>query len=202
MSYKTIIVDIGAVGFPIGSFLPAVIRPPYELHLFEPSFKKDTSKVEHQLKKLGFNNNVYLHDIALSDKQDIVDFYVTQKLNCSSLRKPNNEVLYDRKDITTYEKIQTQTDTLDNVLGHLSHIDYLKLDTQGSEYEILLGASKTLSKVLYIKCEVEYIELYEGQKTKEDVINLLSQHNFEAVGIANPHKHHCDIFFRNKKLIF
>ena len=206
MSYKTIIVDIGATGFPQGSFLPknGEILEPYEFHLFEPRWdrinKDDTSKIRKKLEKLGLNNdNVFLYNIALSNKKDVVDFYLTQKGNCSSLREPNDEILHNRKDITTYEKIQTPTDTLNNILGHLSHIDYLKLDTQGSEYEILLGADEILPRVLNIKCEVEYVEMYKNQKTKNDIVNLLSQHNFKVVGSANGCQHHCDMFFKNKK---
>lgn len=45
----------------------------------------------------------------------------------------------------------------------LNYIDYLKIDTQGSELEILKGAEDLLDSIRCIDIEVEFNPIYEGQ---------------------------------------
>lgn len=199
---KNVIVDIGATGFPAGGFgVKNIKSKPYEIHLFEPRWEnisKD-APVRKELSAKGYNNDyIFLYNEALSDKQSVTDFYLTKKANCSSLRKPNSKVLSNRKDITNYRIIQVPTNTLDNILGHLPYINYLKLDTQGSEYEILLGASKMLLKTHQIKCETANVETYIGQKTKNKIIDLLKTYNFEVTKTETKSSRESDIFFINK----
>jgi hypothetical protein len=56
--------------------------------------------------------------------------------------------------------------------------DLLKLDTQGSEAEILTHAKRTLERCLVIQCEVEFVPLYEDQPLFADVDRLLRGHGF------------------------
>ena len=96
--------------------------------------------------------------------------------------------------------MQVNADTMDNVLGHLSHIDFLKMDTQGSEYEILQGAKEILKKTHHIKCECEYKEWYKGQKLAEDVISFLESIGFEKTRTNDIATTHADIFFKNTNI--
>ena len=55
--------------------------------------------------------------------------------------------------------------------------EFVKLDTQGSEYEILQGASRVLSeRCVAVFCEVEFFHVYRDQKTLADVTCLLREH--------------------------
>ena len=56
--------------------------------------------------------------------------------------------------------------------------DLLKLDTQGSEAEILAHAGETLKSCLIIQTEVEFVQLYEGQPLFADVDQLLRARGF------------------------
>ena len=204
---KKIIVDIGADAFPYGSYgdvhnvlnksvFDKWISGDREIHLFDccpEAFSRLT-------KQYGEFDNIFIYDTALSNYSGSARFYKTQKQQCSSLLKPNKKILHNRKDIIKYSTIEVEVDTLDNILGHLSHIDYLKLDTQGSEYEILQGAKNLLKVTDKIKCEVEFTEWYEGQKLEKDVIKLLSEYGFEEKERKNASKSHCDIFFEKIKL--
>lgn len=80
--------------------------------------------------------------------------------------------------------------TLDSlVLNENSNIpkpDFLSLDTQGSEYEILQGAQNTLSSnVLAVRCEIEFYPLYKDQKLFLDIFDLLSSQNFQFIEFTN-----------------
>ena len=94
------------------------------------------------------------------------------------------------------EKLRTVT--LDGVLRTQLpdyFADFIKLDTQGTEYEILLGAIETITKqTTTIVCEVAFCELYEGQKLFSEVELLLREHQFSFYGFMPIHT-------RSKKLL-
>ena len=56
--------------------------------------------------------------------------------------------------------------------------DLLKLDTQGSEAEILAHASETLKYCLIVQTEVEFVPLYEDQPLFAEVDQCLRSHGF------------------------
>jgi len=63
----------------------------------------------------------------------------------------------------------------------------LKIDVQGGEYEVLLGAEELLAaRVRHVYVEASFVELYRGQRLVGDVVRLLSQHGFDLRAIANP----------------
>ena len=63
--------------------------------------------------------------------------------------------------------------------------DFLSIDTQGSEYEILQGAKDTLrSSVLALIVEVEFHPLYQGQRLFGDLSTLLSDQGFSFVRLS------------------
>jgi FkbM family methyltransferase len=60
--------------------------------------------------------------------------------------------------------------------------DFLSLDTQASEYEILLGAREALAgSICGLIVEVEFGEMYRGQKRFQDVYDLLDGAGFDFV---------------------
>ena len=86
--------------------------------------------------------------------------------------------------IKDYEKIEVQTQTLDNFcrINKIKRIDLLKLDTEGTEDKILLGAKKLLSRK---KIDLIYIEVSGFKNTfnkkYNKIVRFLSQYNFELV---------------------
>jgi hypothetical protein len=61
---------------------------------------------------------------------------------------------------------------------NLSRIDFLKLDTQGSELDILRGGGDFLREISIIKCEVMFVQLYEGQPLFDEVVGTLASYGF------------------------
>jgi FkbM family methyltransferase len=51
--------------------------------------------------------------------------------------------------------------------------DVVKLDTQGTEFEILEHGRAVIDQALMIESEVEFIEMYDGQKLFHDISKLL-----------------------------
>jgi FkbM family methyltransferase len=92
------------------------------------------------------------------------------------------------------ERRLVSTVTLDDLFGGTSKIDvpspdFLSMDTQGSEYEILQGAERTLSSsVVALKLEVEFIQLYDGQKLFGDLSQYLEKRGFVFTGFTALHQ--------------
>jgi len=72
---------------------------------------------------------------------------------------------------------------LDDVVAmdQLGAPDFLKLDTQGSELDILRGSSRTLGETSLVEVEVEFCPMYEGQPLFADVDALLRTNGFELL---------------------
>jgi FkbM family methyltransferase len=59
--------------------------------------------------------------------------------------------------------------------------DFLKVDTQGSELEVLHGASQTLKQTALVEVEVEFYEMYKLQPLFADVDCFLRSAGFELL---------------------
>jgi FkbM family methyltransferase len=191
-SKKIIFFDVGSnLGKDI-SFIKGLYMK-NNIHVFEPNFKSFTF-----LKK-NFNN-IILNNLAvdkISDKKLI--FYETLISSNSSLKKNfiDNRDYFSR--IT--KKYLIKTISIDNYCkkNRINHIDFLKIDTQGNEYEVLESAKKYLKKkkIKLIKIEITFL----NNKKRYNSINLLKILNFiykfkyNLVGIS-------DQKFRNNELFF
>ena len=57
-------------------------------------------------------------------------------------------------------------------------VDVVKIDTQGSELDVLQGAARTLATVRAVEVEVEFNPLYEGVSLFGDIDRYLRSHGF------------------------
>lgn len=56
---------------------------------------------------------------------------------------------------------------------------FLKIDTQGFEWQVLDGATRTLQRARGVLCELSLVPLYAGQRPWRDVIARLEAEGFE-----------------------
>lgn len=115
----------------------------------------------------------------------------------SSLLDPNPEYKsyyyfnldhdYVLADVTkVIEKRRIEAVTIDYIFQaadiQIPRPDFLSIDTQGSEYEILVGAEDTLkSSVIALVVEAEFHPVYKGQKLFGELMKLLSDQGFHFV---------------------
>jgi len=86
------------------------------------------------------------------------------------------------------KSVEVEVNTLDWLVDNkiIPPIDFLSIDAQGAELEIIIGASKMVTNsILGIVCEVEFNELYEGQPLFCDIQNHLRDNNFCLCQIYN-----------------
>jgi len=167
-------------------------------YLFDPN-----PNVQSYLRELLENKNVKYFKLALDNTNMKKKFTINRyyEASGSSLKSAHREDrLYNLsrkafmklfqpfKKIQDYEEIEVQTQQIDNFckLNNIERIDLLKLDTDGTEYEVLLGAEKLLSEN---KIGLIYTEI-SGFKNKfdykvEKIVKLLNKYNFELKKVYN-----------------
>jgi len=119
-------------------------------------------------------------------------FYITNSRMTSSLLRPNLRIAQLFNNLAELMQVVetplVETVRLDDVIEIRNQgCDLLKLDTQGSEAEILAHASETLKRCLIVQTEVEFVALYEDQPLFAEVDQLLRAHGFmfhRFLGIA------------------
>jgi FkbM family methyltransferase len=136
-----------------------------------------------------------LEPVALSDKQEKATLHLLSAPTNHSLRPPNTDFTR-RYVMPKWEEVGSEpldTQRLDAILfAKRAQEDFwgelMKIDTQGTEYEILEGAAQTLrERTVAIVTEVAFCELYKGQKLFSDVEQLLRGHGFSFYGFHTFH---------------
>ena len=158
---KIIALDVGAQGgFNSDKFFSKKYNSFFCSILIEPM----KSEIE-KLKRGKFFINKGLWSEETKKKLYVLD----NRIGSSSMYKPNEKKfdLHDikKKDYTNYKitrEIEVECDTLNNQLSKLKikNLDYLKIDTQGAELEILKGLGNY--RPLLIKIEVHFFSMYDG----------------------------------------
>jgi len=125
---------------------------------------------------------------ALAHKSGAQTLHIAAASGCSSLRKPNFEVL-DRYSIgkifTTVGTAEVQCVRYDQLFasGEAPAPDAIKIDVQGFEYEVLLGFGHLLEDCLGIELEAHFVPVYLGQKLFADIVDILSYFGFAVRAI-------------------
>jgi FkbM family methyltransferase len=124
-----------------------------------------------ELKK---TKEVFIFPYALGEKEKTMEMNLSSNnLESSSLLNPK-EHLYDYPGIQFNWKRQVEVKRLDSFTKEIEGCNYLSMDVQGYEYEVLLGAGDILNQFDYIYTEVNFGETYENNK----LINSLDEYLF------------------------
>ncbi len=126
--------------------------------------------------------------VALGRVAEERDLYITQLATNISLLNPNPDFTARYRprgnNVTRVERIAVQP--LDEVIAKAGGVqagEFIKLDTQGSELEILAGAEKTLrDSTLCVVAEAEFCEFYENQPRFSEVEQFLRARGFAFYG--------------------
>lgn len=124
-----------------------------------------------------------------------------------SLRPPNRK-LTDRYKMVKWQLVGTQplrTTGLDKILfgsraAETHWGEFIKLDTQGTEFEIMQGARRTLSeRTVALVTEVAFVQTYEGQKLFSEIEIYLRELGFSFYGFASQHHRSCKLLDKRKE---
>lgn len=164
---KILAVDVGANdGRTINSILERFKKA--EVHSFEPT----PQLYDILQREYSGNNNVFVYNTALSDKTGRLDFWTSKYSPANSILRPNIDIY--RKHIGDSSKaVGIFNNSLQKILVDATTfyswkqaylpgciIDLLKVDTQGYDYNVLLGAGDSLDQVKLILVELQFDSFY------------------------------------------
>jgi FkbM family methyltransferase len=133
--------------------------------------------------------------IGLSDQQGEKTLYVTKAPMCTSLYPPNEPFLARFSGLPELVnldfEIEIETTTLDNFCASegVDEIDFLQIDVQGADLNVLQGATNLLRRSgLAIQIEVEFSQLYQGQPLFADVDIFLRRQGFSLFDLTTAYR--------------
>jgi FkbM family methyltransferase len=185
--YTINILDVGAragINSILPNWVPTRAMRCYVEHIRFFGIEPDPEEAE-RLETQGNYEKVF--KLALSDVHGERTLYVTREPDKSSILEPDLEVIKDwfTESISSYEvvkRIAVHTTTIDKLFEDSGIIfDWVKIDTQGSEYEVLQGANKTLNDTTVILTELSAVKQYINQKTTVEFISEINKIGFDIL---------------------
>lgn len=130
----------------------------------------------------------FAHRIALGTSDGSAEIHVSGSTDFSSFKRLNAyaEATFPRARVTGHELVEVRR--LDGVLdehlppGAAGQI-LLKIDTQGSDLDVLDGATGVLDRVAAVQTEVPLQPLYEGVAGLPEVLAALAARGFALSGV-------------------
>ena len=172
---------------------PNELPPPYmPLLEFPGSRLVSFEAVESQCKEMQAKapaNHTIIH-ATIAERRETRTFYDTHKKGSHSLYSPLEE-LPSGLSVSSTQRLAgvrlVETVGLDEALAGASieDVDFLLMDVQGAELEVLRGATETLKKTLAVMAEVEFTQLYEDQPLFGDVCKYMTEQRYFFVHFAH-----------------
>lgn len=153
-------------------------------YLFEPDLTESERLIEKYSERL---NDIKVLNLALDQFDGTVQISQLRNraMSTSSIRNPvSSSFLGERlREVEVINRVEVMSRSIDSFSSENQlEVDFLKSDTEGSEYEILLGATDQLrSNVLGIRVEVSFDFIYEGKKLFSSISDYLLDNGFFLV---------------------
>lgn len=182
---KIVCLDVGAKG---GVLQLSKLEKYCTYYGFEPN--------QTEFIKLEQTDTQYYFSYGLSETGGQKQFFITKHPSYSSLLQSNLESFKKHfGSVKGYSKwpeilqivktVEVDTKTLDDFLleEKITSVDFLKLDTQGTELSLLKGGKQALSKknVSVIFAEVTLVEVYKNQNLFTDLDHYLKVQGYEFI---------------------
>lgn len=175
--------NIGATSVPLAKKYNQT-----QFYLFEPH----PQAFSDLQKNCNYNKlaNVKLMNAAVSNKSGVMQFYAStdaDKLGLSST-KPNH-------DIKQYNLIEVPSVCIDEQCADITDpIAVIKIDTQGTELDILKSATNTIAKhrpVIFFEFESDYFpDLQEERQVKMEILDFFKLHRYDLFCMQRINAYH------------
>ena len=168
---KLIALDVGSQGgFNSDKFFPSKYNKYFKSVLVDPLNNTSIQGEDEQIINKGLWSSKCTKEL----------FILGKRPGSSSMFEPNKQSLpiygFKEKDFHLFDITKTQMVECDTLSSNLNKInidtlDYLKIDTQGAELEILKGIGSY--RPLMIKCEAQIFPMYKNIYNWTEISNFL-----------------------------
>lgn len=168
----------GKVAFDIGANIGItsiwLAKKNKQVYAFEP----EVTNIARLKENLAVNSckNVEVVDSAVADKNRKNDFYLLKSYGHHSLGKVKTSKIIG--------KTVVKTVTLDSFCKkrNIKKIDVMKVDVEGFEHEVFLGAKNLLKnkKIKMIIFEISKIPLQSLDKDPNQILSILDKYNYQV----------------------
>lgn len=158
------IVDIGAY---IGSFSLAVADQANKVIAIEPS-PKSARCIRMNAEANGFDDRIEVIQKPVDKEKRITRLNISQDPTDNSLLGPDSHPI---------DSIEVETTTIDTIAKEsgVERIDFLKMDAEGLEPEVLLGAEEVSITQLAIDCTEER----DGESSFRELYDILNNRKYQ-----------------------
>ena len=177
LNNKIIALDVGAQG----GFNDNLFQAKYN-KFFSPVMVEPIREEAEKLKK----KNYQVISKGLWSNECTKKLYITKKRSGSSSMYRINKNVFDLYNLKkknyslfeTYDEVDIECTTINKSLSDLKikKLDFLKIDTQGAELEILKGLGNYYP--LLVKVEAQIVSMYENMPTWSELVNYLYKLNY------------------------
>ena len=152
---------------------------------------KDYHTYTKQIEYCHLNSKFFLAPVALGDvdRPTVMNLYIpTYSEGCCSLLKPNPNTTLGDVQSTVKVPVYSLSDFFDLIpFDTIEYIDYLKVDVQGYDINVLKSAGKYLSeKVVYVTAEPETVQYLDSQENSvPNMVNYMTSIGFIYIDHPN-----------------
>jgi FkbM family methyltransferase len=184
-----LVVDVGA---NVGQYSENLRKEGYAGWIV--SFEPTSAAHEALAARAGRDGRWKTLNMAVGEAESTVDINVSENSVFSSiLPQSSAATTFDsRAAVVRVESVRVAK--LDDVFAELpqANAPFLKIDTQGYERQVLLGASKCLSRFVGIEMELPIIQLYEGTWRFHEAVAFMNERGFEISNLIPVNYDHAD----------
>lgn len=145
--------------------------------------------------------------VAVSSDPGVGTFHMAGTDQCSSLKKVDPETdIFDWPGgcAETTHSYKVPIVSLEQVLDALPlpTVQFIKVDAQGADYEVIVSAGRALSKMVEnVVVEVQTdVPLYSGSKNESDYVSFMESQGFELAKRMAQGPHEINLLFHNTGL--
>jgi FkbM family methyltransferase len=161
----------------------ALANPSLRVYLFEPNLRMAA-------KLFGMLPNFFVVPLAVTETDGSSELNINSYADASSLLPLDDQGVHNwagAQDLRTVEKVTVGTIRLDTFLNlaGIQSVDYLKIDAQGMDLDVVRSAGNRLKDIhrICLECDVTPHPLYRGASTKSETVEYLESHGFALIDV-------------------
>lgn len=174
----TSLLDIGANVGAFSSVMKAN-KPDLQIFMLEANPWCDS-----MLKRTGIPYEI----ACLSSEKKEVKLYVNRRnMVCTGVSYYQEQSVHYNADDFMLAETKLLDDIILEKFDEQKAFDFIKMDTQGSELDIIRGGMKTINQAKHIQIETTLIEYNKGSPLKDEVIQFMSELGFKPNQMVETH---------------